>query len=149
MHFLALDRPVLIWPWLAALALAGLAASAQAQVFKIECEVEGKIPSLDDTRIAPAKVTVELQTIGKHLYFNVVGPRYYQMQVSSLVTEAYLGTNLSSSTRIGARRKHRASDKESEIVIERSPVELIAHHDIDYKGKSVRLDYAGKCKVGS
>ncbi len=129
--------------------LSCLPGPALAQVFKLQCSVEGKVPALDDLKLPAAKVTVELQTIGKHLYFNVVGPRPYDMRVSSLETEAYLGTNLTSSSRLGARRKNRATEKETEIIIDRSSVELTAHNDTDYQGKAVRVDYAGKCKIGA
>lgn len=119
-----------------------------AQVFKLQCNVEGKVPALDDLKLPPTKITVELQTIGKHLYFNIVGPRPYDMRVSSLETEAFLGTNLTSSSRLGARRKNRESGKETEIAIERGSMELTAHNDTDFQGKAVRAEYGGKCKVG-
>ena len=126
-----------------------LTGPAQAQVFKLLCDVEGKVPALDDLKLPASKITVELQTIGKHLYFNVVGPRPYDMRVSSLETEAYLGSNLTSSSRLGARRKNRETEKETEIAIDRGSMELTAHNDTNYQGKAVRAQYSGKCKVGS
>ena len=81
-----------------------LALMAQAQTFKIECDAEG-ISQPDNRKLTPAKISIEIQSIGWHMYFNVIGPPDYQMRVSSLVTEQFLGTNLSNATRLGANKK--------------------------------------------
>ena len=88
-----------------------------------------------------------MQNIGRHVYFNVVGPVDYQMRVSSLVTEQYLGSNLTSAERLGANKKNRASGRENQITIERDSVAYAGYNDTDYQGKSVRIFFEGKCKL--
>jgi hypothetical protein len=132
------------------LTLLGLSQSAwlaQAQTFKIDCDAEASIPQLDNKKLAPAKITLELQNIGRHVYFNVVGPADYQMRVSSLITEQYLGTNLTSATRLGANKKNRSNGRENQITIERDSVAYAGYNDTDYQGKSVRILFEGKCKL--
>jgi hypothetical protein len=129
------------------LALSPSALLAQAQTFKIDCDAEASIPQLDNKKLAPAKITIELQNIGSHVYFNVVGPVDYQMRVSSLVTEQYLGSNLKSAERLGANKKNRASGRENQITIERDSVAYAGYNDTDYQGKSVRILFEGKCKL--
>lgn len=127
------------------LALAATLPAAQAQPFKLQCEVEGKLPE-PAARVAPARVTVELQVIGRHLYFTVLGPTLYAMRVSTLVTEEFKGENLTSSSQLGARRLERKSERETELLIERGSMELSAHHDVNHAGKVQRFKYAGKCR---
>ena len=131
------------------IALLGLSQSAllaQAQTFKIDCDAEASIPLLEK-KLTPAKITIELQNIGRNVYFNVVGPADYQMRVSSLVTEQYLGANLTTDARIGASKKNRASGRENQITIERESVAYAGYNDTDYQGKSVRILFEGKCKL--
>jgi hypothetical protein len=131
----------------ALLCLGLLAMPAQAQLFKIDCEAQASIPQLDNKKLAPAKITIELQNIGRHVYFNVVGPAEYQMRVSSLVTEHYLGANLTTAERLGANKRNRASGRENQITIERESVAYTGHNDTDYQGKSVRILFEGTCKL--
>ena len=138
--FKALRMVVLLW-------LSQSALLAQAQTFKIDCDAEASIPQLDNKKLAPAKITIELQNIGRHVYFNVVGPTVYQMRVSSLVTEQYLGSNLKTAERLGANKKNRASGRENQITIERESVAYAGYNDTDYQGKSVRIFFEGKCKL--
>ena len=128
------------------LGLGPLALPAQAQTFKIDCDAEASIPLLEK-KLTPAKITIELQNIGRNVYFNVVGPADYQMRVSSLVTEQYLGANLTTDARIGASKKNRASGRENQITIERESVAYAGYNDTDYQGKSVRILFEGKCKL--
>ncbi len=130
-------------------ALLGLSQSAllaQAQTFKIDCDAEASIP-LMDKKLTPAKITIELQNIGRHVYFNVVGPADYQMRVSSLITEQYLGANLTTDARLGAHKKNKTSGRENQITIDRESVAYAGYNDTDYQGKSVRILYDGKCKL--
>ena len=132
------------------LALLGLSQSAllaQAQTFKIDCDAEASIPQLDNKKLTPAKITIELQKIGFHVYFNVVGPADYQMRVSSLITEQYLGANLTTTARLGAHKKNKTSGRENQITIDRESVAYAGYNDTDYQGKSVRILYEGKCKL--
>ncbi|MEY3872084.1 MAG: hypothetical protein RLZZ296_1079 [Pseudomonadota bacterium] len=138
--FKTLRMVALLW-------LSQLALLAQAQTFKIDCDAEASIPQLDNKKLAPAKITIELQNIGSHVYFNVVGPTDYQMRVSSLVTEQYLGANLMTAARLGANKKNRTSGRENQITIDRESVAYAGYNDTDYQGKSVRIMFEGKCKL--
>jgi len=133
--------------FLSILALLCVAAvpAVWAQPFKLQCEVEGKYADAEGKATA-ARVGVELQVIGRHLYFTVIGPKPFEMRVSTLVTEEYEGTNLTSDTELGARRKHRASAQETSLLIKRGSMELIAYNDVPSQGKSQRFKYAGKCR---
>ena len=128
------------------LAVGPLAHLAQAQTFKLECEAEGVIAQLDNKKLPPAKVSIEIQNIGWHMYFNVVGPLDYQMRVSSLITEQYQGSNLSNASRLGANKKNKSTGHETQIVIDRATVSYSGYNDVDQRGKLVRIAYEGKCK---
>ena len=119
--------------------------TASAQTFKLQCDLEGK-PSEPVLRISPARVDLELQVIGRNLYFHMSGPPYYEMRVSTLVTDEFLGENLTSGTQVGARRQQRSTQRELEIVIERGSMEFTGHQDLVHAGKPLRMRYAGKCR---
>lgn len=137
MHHLTRTGWVLGAMWFASVAL--------AQPIKLQCEVEGGFADAQ-AKAAPARVAIELQVIGRHLYFAVIGPRPYEMRVSTLVTEDYEGTNLTSSSQLGARRRHRASGQETSLLLERGSIELTAYNDVPVQGKLQRFKYTGKCK---
>ena len=130
---------LLLWlgPW---------ALQAQAQTFKLECEVEGIIAQLDNKKLPPAKVSIEIQNIGWHMYFNVIGPPDYQMRVSSLITEQYHGANLSNASRLGASKKNKSNGHENQILIDRATVTYTGYNDVEQRGKLLRIAYEGKCK---
>ncbi len=132
---------VLLLLWLSQSAL-----PAQAQTFKIDCEADASIPLLEK-KLVPAKITIELQSIGRHVYFNVIGPVDYQMRVSSLITEQYLGANLTTTARLGAHKTNKTNGRENQITIDRESVTYAGYNDTDYQGKSVRILYEGKCKL--
>jgi hypothetical protein len=148
MHTLSVTLPFFkVLRMVALLWLSQSALLAHAQTFKIDCDAEASIPQLDNKKLTPAKITIELQNIGSHVYFNVVGPTDYQMRVSSLVTEQYLGTNLMTAARLGANKKNRMSGRENQITIDRESVAYAGYNDTDYQGKSVRILFEGKCKL--
>jgi hypothetical protein len=133
---------------LAGLVLLGLTcASAQAQTFRLYCDLEGTIPVLEDKKLKPARVTVEMQSIGKNIFFKLVGPRYYDMKVSSLTTETFTGKNLTTGAVIGARARHNDNGRETEIRIERESIQLTGYSDIDYRGKVLRMNLDGRCTM--
>ena len=136
-HFM---RCALVWS-LGLLAWPG----AWAENFKLRCEVDGEFAE-SSPKVAPAQVVIELQLIGRHLYFKVAGPKYYEMRVSTLETEDFKGVNLNSGSRVGARRTERRTQLETEIVIERGSMALSAHHDVVLAGKTQRFTYTGKCR---
>jgi len=116
-----------------------------AQTFKMSCELEGVIPALEDRKLKPEKVVVEIQTMGKNLFMKVVGSNLYTVQASSLTTEEFAGKNLTSEKQMGVTRKNKATGFESEIRIERETVMLTAFNDMDYRGKTVRVLLSGPC----
>ena len=116
-----------------------------AQTFKIACELEGIIPALEDRKLKPEKVVVEIQTMGKNIFMKVVGSNFYTVQASSLTTEEFVGKNLTSEKLMGVTRKHKATGFESEIRIERETVMMTAFNDMDYRGKTVRVLLSGPC----
>lgn len=116
-----------------------------AQTFKIACELEGIIPALEDRKLKPEKVVVEIQTMGKNLFMKVVGSNFYTVQASSLTTEEFVGKNLTSEKLMGVTRKHKATGFESEVRIERETVMMTAFNDMDYRGKAVRVLLSGPC----
>ncbi len=120
---------------------------ALAQTFKMPCEVEGVIPALDDLKIKPEKATMEIQTMGKNIFLKLNGPGLYQVQVSSLTAEDFVGKNLTTAKEMGAYRKNKLTEAESEIRIEQATVLLSAYTDTVYQGKKVRLNITGPCTV--
>jgi hypothetical protein len=121
------------------------AGSAWAQTFKMPCEVEGVIPDLDDRKVKAEKVVVEIQSMGKNIFLKINGSKLYQTQASSLTTEEFVGKNLTTEKQMGATRKHKATGQESEIRIERETVTLFAFHDMDYRGRTIRMNITGPC----
>jgi hypothetical protein len=116
-----------------------------AQTFKMSCELEGIIPALEDRKLKPERVVVEIQTMGKNLFMKVVGSNLYTVQASSLTTEEFAGKNLTSEKQMGVTRKNKTTGWESEIRIERETVMLTAFNDMDYRGKTVRVLLSGPC----
>ena len=125
----------------------GGGSSAWAQTFKMPCEVEGVIPVLDELKIKPEKATIEIQTMGKNIFLKLNGPGLYQVQVSSLTAEDFVGKNLTNAKEMGAYRKNKVTGVESEIRIEQATVLLSAYTDTVYQGKKVRLTITGPCTV--
>ena len=113
--------------------------------FKMSCELEGVIPALEDRKLKPEKVVLEIQTMGKNLFMKVVGSNLYTVQASSLTTEEFAGTNLTSQKQMGVTRKNKTTGFESEIRIERESVTMTAFNDMDYRGKTVRVLLSGHC----
>jgi len=116
-----------------------------SQTFKMSCELEGVIPALEDRKLKPEKVVVEIQTMGKNLFMKVVGSNLYTVQASSLTTEEFAGTNLTSQKQMGVTRKNKTTGFESEIRIDRESVTMTAFNDMDYRGKTVRVLLSGPC----
>jgi hypothetical protein len=116
-----------------------------SQTFKMSCELEGVIPALDDRKIKPEQVVVEIQTMGHNLFMKIVGPKLYTVQASSLTTEEFVGKNLTSQKLMGVTRKNKTTGFESEIRIERETVMMTAFNDMDYRGKTVRVLLSGPC----
>jgi hypothetical protein len=124
-----------------------LTSAAQAQTFKMPCEVEGTIPALEDKKIPPERIEVEIQGLGKNVFLKTVGSKYYQVIANSLATDDYMGKNLTTEKGMGATRKHKKTGYESEIFIDRQTVMLSAFQDMDERGKKVRVQFTGPCTL--
>ena len=129
------------------LVLASLTTSAFAQTFKMPCEVEATIPLMEDVKIKPQKVVIEIQSMGKNIFFKMNGPEPYLVIANSLATEDFVGKNLTTAKEMGAFRKHKVTGAESEIRIEQATVIVSAFNDITYMGRKVRLHITGPCSV--
>jgi hypothetical protein len=127
--------------------VAVFATPAFAQTFKMPCEVEGVIPAMDDLKIKPQKVVIEIQSMGKNIFLKMNGPEPYLLIANSLATEEFTGKNLTTAKEMGAFRKHKVTGAESEIRIEQATVIVTAYHDTTYMGKKVRVNITGPCSV--
>ena len=127
------------------LAVALFAAPAFAQTFKMPCEVEATIPAMEDVKIKPQKVVIEIQAMGKNIFLKMNGPEPYVLTANSLATEEYTGKNLTTPKEMGAFRKHKVTGAESEIRIEQATVIVTAYTDTTYMGKKVRVNITGPC----
>ena len=126
-------------------AVALLGTSAFAQTFKMPCEVEATIPAMEDLKIKPQKVVIEIQAMGKNIFLKMNGPEPYALIANSLATEEYTGKNLTTPKEMGAFRKHKVTGAESEIRIEQATVVVTAFTDTTYMGKKVRVNITGPC----
>ena len=131
----------------ALLSVALLSSHAFAQTFKMPCEVEGIIPALDDRKIKPEKVVIEIQSLQKNIFLKMNGPAPYMVQVNSLATDDFLGRNLTTPKEMGAFRKHKVTGAESEILIDQATIVVSAYNDMEYQGKKVRIFITGPCSV--
>ena len=129
------------------LCMAVWAAPVHAQTFKMPCEVEATIPAMEDVKIKPQKVVIEIQSMGKNIFLKMNGPEPYVLIANSLATEEYTGKNLTSAKEMGAFRKHKVTGAESEIRIEQATVIVTAFTDTTYMGKKVRVNITGPCSV--
>ena len=126
-------------------AVALLGTPAFAQTFKMPCEVEGVIPAMDDLKVKPQKVVIEIQSMGKNIFLKMNGPEPYVLVANSLATEEFTGKNLTTPREMGAFRKHKVTGAESEIRIEQATVIVTAFTDTIYMGKKVRVNITGPC----
>jgi hypothetical protein len=133
------------WFWL--MVMVGWGAAAQAQTFRMPCEVEASIPALDDRKLPPERAEVEIQTMGKNIFLRLNGSKYYFVTVSSLSTDEFSGKILTTIKEMGAWRKFKSSGYESEIRIGRESVMLSAYHDIVYQGRLTRIHIEGPCTL--
>jgi hypothetical protein len=131
----------------ALLCVAVLATPAFAQTFKMPCEVEATIPAMEDVKIKPQKVVIEIQSLGKNIFLKMNGPEPYMLIANSLATEEFTGKNLTTAKEMGAFRKHKVTGAESEIRIDQATVVVTAYHDTTYMGKKVRMNITGPCSV--
>ena len=117
----------------------------KAENFKMNCDVQGTIPALEDKELPSARVTVEIETIGNNTFMRITGSKTYEMKASTLATKVFTGTNLTNPKFLGVRSKNKETGQESEITINQKTVALSGFNDIDFQGKTVRLQLTGQC----
>ena len=145
MHDMTLHLDRLMYAMLVGLAF--VASPAVAQTFKMPCEVEAVIPAMEDLKVKPQKVVIEIQSMGKNIFLKMNGPEPYLVMANSLATEEFTGKNLTTAKEMGAFRKHRVTGAESEIRIDQATVIVTAFTDTTYMGKKVRVNITGPCSV--
>ena len=116
-----------------------------ADEFKMSCDVQGSIPQMLDKIIAPARVTLTIQTLGNNIFMQIVGPSPYDMKVSTLVTKVMTGINLTNSKHLGVRTKNKETGQEAELVIDQKTVTMTGYNDVEIQKQSVRLLLTGQC----
>jgi hypothetical protein len=129
-----------LWLWL------GL-STAWAQTFVMHCDVEGTIPAMDDLKLKPAQVTLEIQAMGNNLFLKIKGPVPYELFVNTLTTEQYEGKNLTNAQRMGLQNRHLKNGDMREVRISRQGLELSGYSDIEYRRKKVRMSFEGICRT--
>ena len=132
-----------VWLLYTTLSLANLSAWG----YTVTCEAQGSFPEMEKIIVKPATVEVNIESIGNHLYIKIEGPKLYGMFVNTLITEEFKGQDLTSKTSIWVKRKHVASQEETEIKIMRQPVYLKAMKDVKRYGKDLKLLVSGPCQL--
>jgi hypothetical protein len=124
----------------------GVTLDAQAQTFKMPCEVSGTLHvGAATVRLKSEHIEVEILSMGRNIYFKVDGSGFYQLQASTLTTEEYDGKNLSSTYQIGAHKRNRHTGFETEVRVERESVRLHAYNDFLQDDRRARVEFDGKC----
>ena len=122
-------------------------ANLSAWGYTVTCEAQGSFPEMEKIIVKPATVEVNIESIGNHLYIKIEGPKLYGMFVNTLITEEFKGQDLPSKTSIWVKRKHVASQEETEIKITRQPVTLYAMKDVQRYGKNLKFLVTGPCQL--
>lgn len=138
-------RPVIRQIFLLLLMLLGLSQTALA--YTLTCDVQGSFPELEKISIEPATVKVEITSIGDHLYIKIDGPKLYTFFVNTLKTPEFEGMDLTSKTSLWVKRKSTKTMEESEIKINREPVNIKAIKDVQRYGKKLKFFVTGSCQL--
>jgi len=115
--------------------------------YTLTCDAQGSFPDMEKIIVKPATVEVNIESIGNHLYIKIEGPKLYATFVNTLITEEFKGQDLTSKTSIWVKRKHIASQDETEIKITRQPVTLYASKDVQRYGKNLKFLVTGACQL--
>jgi hypothetical protein len=115
--------------------------------YTLACQVQGNFPELEKISIEPATVSVEITTIGDHLYIRMDGPKLYAFFVNTLRTPEYEGFDLTSKTSLWVKRKNLQTQEESEVKINREPVHIKAIKDVQRYGKRLKFFVSGPCQL--
>ena len=138
-------------PWMVA-ARAGLLTLligfiGPSWAYTLTCDVQAKFPEMDKIVLDPATVTIDITSIGNHLYIKMEGPKLYNMFANTIISPEFEGQDLTSDTSIWVRRKNVQSKEETEIKIMRQPVYLKAMKDVKRYGKDLKLLVTGPCQL--
>lgn len=120
---------------------------SSAWSYTLTCEVQGSFPELDKVIVQPATVTIDISSIGNHLYIKMDGPKLYNMFVNTLISPEFEGTDLTSDTSIWVKRRNLQTKEETEIKIKRQPVFVQALKDVKRYGKDMKFLVSGPCKL--
>ncbi|MSQ66154.1 MAG: hypothetical protein EXR37_07485 [Limnohabitans sp.] len=121
--------------------------SPSAIAYTLTCDVQGSFPEMDKITVEPASVKVEITSIGDHLYIKMDGPKLYTFFVNTLRTPEFEGMDLTSKTSIWVKRKNLQTMEESEIKINREPVNIKAIKDVQRYGKKLKFYVTGPCQL--
>ena len=138
-------RPILRQIFLLLVILLGLSQTALA--YTLTCDVQGSFPELEKISIEPATVKVEITSIGDHLYIKIDGPKLYTFFVNTLKTPEFEGMDLTSKTSLWVKRKNTQNMEESEVKINREPVNIKAIKDVQRYGKKLKFFVTGPCQL--
>ena len=120
---------------------------SQSWAYTLTCDVQGSFPEMDKIVLQPATVTIDISSIGNHLYIKMEGPKLYNMFVNTLTSPEFEGTDLTSDTSIWVKRRNIQNKEETEIKIRRQPVFVKAIKDVRRYGKDLKLLVAGPCQL--
>jgi len=115
--------------------------------YTLTCDVQGKFPEMDKIVLAPATVTIDITSIGNHLYIKMEGPKLYNMFANTIITPEFEGMDLTSDASIWIKRKNNQTKEETEIKIMRQPVYLKAIKDVKRYGRELKLLVTGPCQL--
>jgi len=120
---------------------------SHAWAYTLTCNVQGSFPQMERIVLQPATVTIDISSIGNHLYIKMEGPKLYNMFVNTLISSEFEGTDLTSDSSIWVKRRHIQSKEETEIKIKRQPVMVSAMKDVHRYGKDLKLLVTGPCQL--
>ena len=118
-----------------------------AWAYTLTCDVQGSFPEMDKVKIEPASVKVEITSIGDHLYIRIDGPKLYTFSVNTLRTPEFEGVDLTSKTSLWVKRKNLQTMEESEVKINREPVNIKAIKVVQRYGKKLKFFVTGPCQL--
>jgi hypothetical protein len=121
--------------------------SSLAWGYTLTCDVQGSFPELEKISIPPATVTIDISSIGNHLYIKIDGPKLYNMFANTLISPEFEGADLTSDTSIWVKRRNIQTKEETEIKIRRQPVFVQALKDVKRYGKEMKFLVSGPCKL--
>ena len=149
MHLLypidGLPRP--FQPRFLLLVAAYLCMCQSALAYTLTCDLQGSFPEMDKITVEPASVKVDITSIGDHLYIRIDGPKLYNFFVNTLKTPEFEGMDLTSKTSMWVKRKNMQTMEESEIKINREPVNIKAIKDVQRYGKKLKFYATGPCQL--